>query len=247
MAKFSLKTEFKPQGDQPQAIAELIAGIRRGDLHQVLLGVTGSGKTEIYLRATEEVIRRGKQAIILVPEIALTPQTVRRFINRFPGQVGLVHSKLSEGERYDTWRRARASEARDRIPCPRPLRGGGAVSRGTRQARRGTEDPGCRTVEEQFRAGLANRFHAFGTAGISRGTPSAGKGIPTGNSPGTAPIRPATFRDGRLRASRDGAASNHAPFTCETSGSPAKCAARFSATSMAIAARVSTVPDAWCG
>jgi len=73
----------------------------------LLQGVTGSGKTEIYLRAAEEVIKRGKQALILVPEIALTPQTVRRFLSRFPGQVGLVHSKLSEGERYDTWRRAR--------------------------------------------------------------------------------------------------------------------------------------------
>jgi len=78
--------------------------------HPFLLhGVTGSGKTEIYLRAAAEAIRRGKQAIILVPEISLTPQTVRRFLARFPGQVGLVHSKLSEGERYDTWRRARLS------------------------------------------------------------------------------------------------------------------------------------------
>ncbi|MBI5841339.1 MAG: primosomal protein N' [Chloroflexi bacterium] len=76
--------------------------------HSFLLhGVTGSGKTEIYLRAVDEVVKRGRQAIILVPEIALTPQTVRRFLERFPGQVGLVHSKLSEGERYDTWRRAR--------------------------------------------------------------------------------------------------------------------------------------------
>ncbi len=73
----------------------------------LLHGVTGSGKTEIYLRAAQEAIRRGKQAIILVPEIALTPQTVRRFLVRFPGQVGLVHSRLSDGERYDTWRRAR--------------------------------------------------------------------------------------------------------------------------------------------
>ncbi len=73
----------------------------------LLYGVTGSGKTEIYLRAAEEVIQKGKQAIVLVPEIALTPQLVRRFLVRFPGQVGLVHSKLSEGERYDTWRRAR--------------------------------------------------------------------------------------------------------------------------------------------
>ena len=74
----------------------------------LLHGVTGSGKTELYIRAAEETIRRGKQAIILVPEIALTPQTVRRFLSRFPGQVGLIHSKLSAGERYDTWRRARA-------------------------------------------------------------------------------------------------------------------------------------------
>ncbi|MGA7194577.1 MAG: primosomal protein N' [Anaerolineales bacterium] len=73
----------------------------------VLDGVTGSGKTEIYLRAAQEAIRRGKRAIILVPEISLTPQIVRRFLARFPGQVGLLHSKLSEGERYDTWRRAR--------------------------------------------------------------------------------------------------------------------------------------------
>jgi primosomal protein N' (replication factor Y) (superfamily II helicase) len=74
----------------------------------LLYGVTGSGKTEIYLYALQEAIDRGQQAVILVPEIALTPQTVRRFVSRFPGKVGLVHSKLSPGERYDTWRRARA-------------------------------------------------------------------------------------------------------------------------------------------
>jgi len=74
----------------------------------LLYGVTGSGKTEIYLHALDLIIQQGKQAIILVPEIALTPQTVRRFVARFPGKIGLVHSKLSTGERYDTWRRARA-------------------------------------------------------------------------------------------------------------------------------------------
>ncbi len=73
----------------------------------LLHGVTGSGKTEIYLQAVAETLRLGRQAIVLVPEIALTPQTVRRFVTRFPGQVGLVHSRLSPGERYDTWRRAR--------------------------------------------------------------------------------------------------------------------------------------------
>ncbi len=73
----------------------------------LLQGVTGSGKTELYIRATMEAIRRGRQAIVLVPEISLTPQIVQRFLARFPGQVGLIHSRLSEGERYDTWRRAR--------------------------------------------------------------------------------------------------------------------------------------------
>ncbi|MCK5795393.1 MAG: DEAD/DEAH box helicase, partial [Anaerolineales bacterium] len=73
----------------------------------LLHGVTGSGKTEIYLRAVEEAIRAGKQAIIMVPEIALTPQTVTRFMSRFPDRVGVLHSELSPGERYDTWRLAR--------------------------------------------------------------------------------------------------------------------------------------------
>jgi primosomal protein N' (replication factor Y) len=73
----------------------------------LLHGVTGSGKTEIYLRAVEAALRLGRQAIVLVPEIALTPQTVRRFLGRFPGQVGLWHSGLSQGERFDAWRRAR--------------------------------------------------------------------------------------------------------------------------------------------
>ncbi len=73
----------------------------------LLQGVTGSGKTELYILAAEEAVRRGKGALILVPEIALTPQTVRRFLARFPGQVGILHSRLSDGERYDTWRRAR--------------------------------------------------------------------------------------------------------------------------------------------
>lgn len=97
--------------EQNSSLNEIEYAIRSTQYKPFLLyGVTGSGKTEIYLRAAEEVVKRGKQVIVLVPEIALTPQTVRRFLNRFPGQVGLVHSKLSEGERYDTWRRARAGK-----------------------------------------------------------------------------------------------------------------------------------------
>lgn len=101
---------------RPQERAwELILGTfharERGAVLPILLhGVTGSGKTELYLRAASETLRRGRQAIVLVPEIALTPQTVQRFLRRFPGQVGLIHSRLSPGERYDTWRRARAGQ-----------------------------------------------------------------------------------------------------------------------------------------
>ena len=107
---YPTKQELDLTQEQSFALQEIMKGISSPGSSQSFLmqGVTGSGKTEIYLSAAEEVIKRGRQAIILVPEIALTPQTVRRFLSRFPGQVGIVHSKLSEGERYDTWRRARA-------------------------------------------------------------------------------------------------------------------------------------------
>jgi len=76
----------------------------------LLYGVTGSGKTEIYLRAVGKTLALGRQAVVLVPEIALTPQTVKRFLARFPGKVGLLHSQLGVGERYDTWMRVRRGE-----------------------------------------------------------------------------------------------------------------------------------------
>lgn len=92
---------------QPAAQA---AAQGRAPLPHILHGVTGSGKTELYLYLVAETLRAGRSALVLVPEISLTPQTARRFIARFPGQVGLMHSRLSEGERYDTWRRARAGQ-----------------------------------------------------------------------------------------------------------------------------------------
>ncbi|MGC9359083.1 MAG: primosomal protein N' [Anaerolineae bacterium] len=78
----------------------------------LLQGVTGSGKTEIYLRATEEALTRGQGVIVLVPEIALTPQTIRRFGARFPSTLAVMHSKLSDGERYDQWRQIRQGDLR---------------------------------------------------------------------------------------------------------------------------------------
>ncbi len=74
----------------------------------LLHGVTGSGKTEIYLRAVDDVLAQGRQAIVLVPEISLTPQTAHRFGARFGRRIAIFHSALTEGERYDAWRRARA-------------------------------------------------------------------------------------------------------------------------------------------
>jgi primosomal protein N' (replication factor Y) len=101
--------------DQESVLRQIKSGIEAASAGNsvspfLLHGVTGSGKTEIYLHAVAQVIKTGKQAIVLVPEIALTPQTVRRFLSRFPGRVGLMHSGLSPGERYDTWRRARQGE-----------------------------------------------------------------------------------------------------------------------------------------
>ncbi|MBX3003409.1 MAG: primosomal protein N' [Anaerolineales bacterium] len=76
----------------------------------LLHGVTSSGKTEIYLRAVAQALQAGRTALVLVPEIALTPQTVQRFFARFGDTVGLLHSELSDGERYDTWRRVRRGD-----------------------------------------------------------------------------------------------------------------------------------------
>ena len=73
----------------------------------LLHGVTGSGKTEVYLQALAEVVKQGKRGIVLVPEIALTPQTIERFASRFPRRVAVLHSRLSLGEQYDEWQRIR--------------------------------------------------------------------------------------------------------------------------------------------
>jgi len=78
----------------------------------LLLGVTGSGKTEVYLQAIAHVLKQERGAIVLVPEIALTPQTVQRFAGRFGSQVAVLHSALSDGERFDEWHRIRTGAAR---------------------------------------------------------------------------------------------------------------------------------------
>jgi len=99
------------QSDVWEVVREAILASPSPSPRPLLLhGVTGSGKTEIYMQAVGLTLEQGRTAIVLVPEIALTPQTIRRFLARFPGRIGLLHSQLSEGERFDTWRRCRASE-----------------------------------------------------------------------------------------------------------------------------------------
>lgn len=102
---------FYPTSEQAQALTLLREEEQKAQKRPVLLhGVTGSGKTEIYMQLIEHVIMAGKQAIVLVPEISLTPQTMERFISRFGKRVSVTHSRLSLGERLDQWRKARDGE-----------------------------------------------------------------------------------------------------------------------------------------
>ena len=99
--------------DQVTSIKEIVEGIDSKSFHTYLLhGVTGSGKTEVYIKSIEHVRSLGKGAILLVPEIALTPQLIARFRQRFDaGSIAVLHSALSPGERYDEWWRIKKSKA----------------------------------------------------------------------------------------------------------------------------------------
>ena len=96
-------TLFPMQADALARIAETLDDPARQPRTFLLHGVTGSGKTEVYLQAIQRVVEQGKQAIFLVPEIALTPQTVQRVNARFPGRAAVLHSGLSERQRFDQW------------------------------------------------------------------------------------------------------------------------------------------------
>ncbi len=97
--------------DQKAALQQLINHINTSQFMPVLLfGVTGSGKTQVYIETLMAVRRRNRNAIVLVPEIALTPQTVSRFKAHFGNDVAVLHSRMSNGERYDSWRRIRSGQ-----------------------------------------------------------------------------------------------------------------------------------------
>jgi primosomal protein N' (replication factor Y) len=107
----TLSQPLTPTDAQRSALEAIKSSLAKGSAQVFLLhGVTGSGKTEVYLQALAEAIRRGKRGIVLVPEIALTPQTIERFAARFPHRVAVLHSKLSLGEQFDEWQRIRDGE-----------------------------------------------------------------------------------------------------------------------------------------
>ncbi len=139
---------------QSDALAAIVDGLGRGDPF-LLHGVTASGKTEVYLRATAAALSRGLGVIVLVPEIALTAQVVARFVARFGERVALLHSALSAGERYDEWRRV--------------LDGVADVVVGSRSALFAPlERPGLIVVDEEqepsYKQESSPRYHAVDTA-----------------------------------------------------------------------------------
>jgi len=104
---------LEPTDEQRLVLEEVKKKLDRGAFEEILLyGVTGSGKTEVYLQLIQHTIDTGKQAVVLVPEISLTPQMFERFKGRFGDDVAVLHSRLSPGERYDQWRLIREGKAR---------------------------------------------------------------------------------------------------------------------------------------
>ncbi|QOR68511.1 primosomal protein N' [Cytobacillus suaedae] len=110
---FKRTSPFELSKEQETAIIPILDCVE-AEKHDVFLmyGVTGSGKTEVYLQSIDAVLKKGKEAIVLVPEISLTPQMVNRFKGRFGSQVAVLHSGLSAGEKYDEWRKIHRKEVK---------------------------------------------------------------------------------------------------------------------------------------
>lgn len=109
--KVTQTTPLKLNAEQTIAVKEIVSTIGHSSQTYLLQGVTGSGKTEVYLQVIDRVLQMGKTAIMLVPEISLTPQMTSRFISRFGQKVAILHSGLSDGEKYDEWRKIERGEA----------------------------------------------------------------------------------------------------------------------------------------
>lgn len=110
--EFPETTPWELNPEQQHAVNRILEAEEQGQATTFLLeGITGSGKTEVYLQSIAEILNKGKTAMMLVPEIALTPQMVQRFKSRFGKAVAVLHSGLSQGEKYDEWRKIERGEA----------------------------------------------------------------------------------------------------------------------------------------
>lgn len=105
-------TWFSLKNEQKSALKAICSAMDVGNENILLHGITGSGKTEVYMQAIRYALEKNATAIMLIPEISLTPQTVSRFRERFGDSVAVLHSALSAGERYDEWQRIRQGQAR---------------------------------------------------------------------------------------------------------------------------------------
>lgn len=176
-ASTSFVPSAKPQltPGQQAALASIEAAVKRarGDV-VVVDGVTGSGKTEVYLQAIESVLAAGRTACVLVPEISLTPQTVARFRGRFGDLVAVMHSRMGQGERYDQWDFVRSGQARvvvgARSALFTPLRNVGLVIIDEEHEGSYKQDSAPRYVSRDVAAWMMRR--SGGTLVLGSATPS---------------------------------------------------------------------------
>ncbi len=164
---------FKLSNAQQYCVDTIFNNILNNSIDNKFLihGVTGSGKTEVYLQLIERVIAIGKQAIVLVPEISLTPQIVERFVGRFGANVAVLHSKLSFGERFDEWRRIKEGKvqivvgARSAIFAPFEKLGLIIIDEEHENSYKSSMNPKYNTIEvAEKRCELEDAYLVLGTA-----------------------------------------------------------------------------------
>ncbi len=170
---FPRDAESPPLNAQQGEVFSVVSGsIAKGEYRSVLLhGVTGSGKTEVYLRCIEEALDRGRSAIVLIPEIALIPQTTARFRRRFTGGVGVLHSRLTGPQRHDIWKKAAAGELKvvigPRSAVFSPMKDLGVIVIDEEQdsSFKQQDKPHYNAVDvAEFRAGVENAVLLMGSA-----------------------------------------------------------------------------------
>ena len=159
--------------EQTRVFHRILSSVNRenGDNKFLIHGVTGSGKTEIYLQLVEEMLKRGKDSIVLVPEISLTPQTIDRFVGRFGDNVAILHSRLSQGERFDQWRRIKKGSvkivvgARSAVFAPFENLGLIIIDEEHESTYKSSQNPKYNTIEVAGkRADVEEGFLVLGTA-----------------------------------------------------------------------------------